>query len=56
MDASRRDSVSGARGDAQGTLHHVSDTARHNPSITVAGVRPEVLAESSAARSGHFGA
>lgn len=36
--------LTGVRGDAQRTLHHVADTARRNASIAVAGVRPEVLA------------
>ncbi len=36
--------LSGARGDAQRTLHHVASTARRNPAMGAAGVRPEVLA------------
>ncbi|MUN08142.1 hypothetical protein [Agromyces luteolus] len=35
--------LSGARGDAQRTLHRIADTARRNPSLGAARVRPEVL-------------
>ncbi len=35
--------LSGARGDAQRTLHRIAETARRNPSMEVARVRPEVL-------------
>lgn len=35
--------LTGVRGDAQRALHDAADTARRNPSMAVAGVRPEVL-------------
>jgi hypothetical protein len=35
--------LSGARGDAQRTLHRIAETARRNPAMATARVRPEVL-------------
>ncbi|MGR0319432.1 hypothetical protein [Agromyces sp. ZXT2-3] len=44
--------LSGARGDAQRTLHRIADTARRNPSMEAARVRPEVLTALIRARIG----